>query len=108
WPVFCNPFISASYIFLVAKFMDNLSNSRLKVLQRSVLAVAIIAGGAAVVVARDFIYPIGLGVLLSYLVYPLAKFLEKQIKHRGAATLISVLTAVIIFIGFFFLLYQQL
>ena len=87
--------------------MDNVDNSRLKILQRSVLALAIITGGAVVVVARDFIYPVCLGVLLSYLVYPLAKFFEKKIKHRGAATLISVLIAVIVFIGFFFLLYQQ-
>lgn len=80
----------------------------LKVLQRSVLILAIIACGAVVVIARSFIYPICFAILLSYLIYPVAKFLEKILRHRGAATLLSVLIAVAVFVGFFVFLTGQL
>src|SRR5690606_20587523 len=78
-----------------------------KLLLRAVLILAIVAGGAAVFFLRDFFYPILLAVLLSYLIYPLAKFFEKYLKHKGVATLLSVLISVIVALGAFIFLSSQ-
>src|SRR5690606_42082490 len=52
-------------------------------------------------------YPQFLGIMLSYLIYPVAKFLEPKIGHSGAAILLSILMSVVVTIGFMFFLYQQ-
>lgn len=76
-------------------------------MQRSVLVITLILFGALVVIGRSFIYPICFAILFSYLIYPLAKFLEKILKHRGAAILLSVLLAIAVFVGFFLFMYRQ-
>jgi predicted PurR-regulated permease PerM len=55
------------------------------------------------ITARLFLYPIALGVLFAYLLYPLANFLEKKKFPRILAIVISIilLLTVITFIGFF-------
>src|SRR5690606_14920804 len=55
----------------------------------------------------DFIYPVCIAVLLSYLLFPLSKLFERLLKHRGAAILVSILIGIVIFLGFFFILSQQ-
>lgn len=79
-----------------------------KVLQRSVLVLTLLFFGATVIIGRDFIYPICLAILLSYLIYPMVKFFEKHIKYSNLATLTSVLIAVVVAFGFIFFLSQQL
>lgn len=49
-----------------------------------------------VIVAKDFLYPITFGILLSYLLYPIANFLEKKGLPRILAILISIIFAAII------------
>ena len=50
-----------------------------------------------VITAREFLYPIVLGVLLGYLIYPIACYLEKKGLPRIPASLLSIL--IFIFIG---------
>lgn len=78
-----------------------------KVLQRCVLILVIIASGTVVIIARDFIYPVCVAILLSYLIYPMVRFFEKHLNHSAIATLLSVLIAVIAAVGFLFFLSLQ-
>ena len=87
--------------------MNQSTPSNLTVLQRSALIIAIIACGTVVIAARDFVYPVCIAVLLSYLLFPLSQLLERFLKHRGAAILLSILIGIIISFGFFFILSQQ-
>lgn len=88
--------------------MNNNFDESFKILLRAVLILTLVTTAAVMVFARNVFYPVFLAILLSYLLYPVVKFLEKIVKHSGVATLISVLLGMIVFIGIFFLLYQQL
>ncbi len=47
-----------------------------------------------IILARDFLYPLTFGMLLSYLLYPIANFLEKKGLPRILAIIISLLIAI--------------
>ncbi len=49
-----------------------------------------------IILAKDFLYPIAFGILLSYLLYPIANFLEKKGLPRILAILLSILLATVI------------
>lgn len=51
------------------------------------------------IVAKDFLYPIAFGILLSYLLYPIANFLEKKGLPRILSILISIIFAALIVTG---------
>lgn len=87
--------------------MDEKTPIDFKLLQRSVLILAIIVSAAALYFIRSFIYPIFLAVLLSYLVYPLVKLLEKYLRHRGVATFLGVVLSLLVALGFFVFLSSQ-
>jgi len=84
---------------------NSVTNS--KVIKIALVILAIVAIGFIVVVGRDFIYPVCLAILFSYLVYPVVKFFERYIPFKMLATLISVLITVVVFAGVIFFLYQQ-
>lgn len=48
------------------------------------------------IVAKDFLYPITFGILLSYLLYPITNFFEKKNFPRIAAILISIILGAVI------------
>jgi predicted PurR-regulated permease PerM len=52
-----------------------------------------------IILARDFLYPLAFGILLSYLLYPIANFLEKKSFPRILAILLSIVIATIIVTG---------
>jgi len=58
--------------------------------------------------ARDFLYPLFLAVLFSYLLYPVVKKLEAWGVPRILANFITILTGMALFIGLLILLYKQL
>lgn len=57
--------------------------------------------------ARNFLYPIFFAVLLSYLLYPFASFLEKKGVPRILAIIISILFAIVLIAGAGFFVYTQ-
>src|SRR5690554_403156 len=87
--------------------MKNNFDKKFKILQRCILILTIIAVGTVFVVGRDFFYPVLLGVMLSYLLYPLAKFFEPKIGHSGVSILLSIFVSVIVTVGFIFFFYSQ-
>lgn len=87
--------------------MDNTYDTSFRVLLRAVLVIAILACASVFILAREFFYPIFLAVLLSYLLYPVTKFLRRFIPHEGVSIVISILALLAVFLGLFFLLYQQ-
>lgn len=48
------------------------------------------------IVAKDFLYPITFGILLSYLLYPVANYFEKKKLPRIIAILLSILLATVV------------
>jgi len=59
------------------------------------------------IAAKDFLYPVVIGVLLGYLLYPIACFLEKQGFPRILASLISIIFFISIVGTGLILLYKQ-
>ncbi len=57
---------------------------------------------------KNFLYPIALGILFAYLLYPIASYMEKKGVHRIPANLIAILTGMIILYSTLFFLYHQL
>lgn len=57
---------------------------------------------------RNFLYPIFLGILFAYLLYPVNKFFENLSLPRIVAILISVVLGIIIVYGTVFFIYTQL
>jgi predicted PurR-regulated permease PerM len=51
----------------------------------------------ALILAKDFLYPLAFGILLSYLLYPIVNFFEKKGIPRIAAILITIIIAIIVF-----------
>lgn len=78
-----------------------------KILLRAVLILTLIASAVVFIFSREFFYPIFLAVLLSYLLYPVAKFFEKLIRHEGISIVISIFVLLAVLVATFFLLYQQ-
>ncbi len=52
----------------------------------------------ALILARDFLYPLAFGILLSYLLYPIVNFLEKKGFPRILSILLTILAAVAVFV----------
>jgi predicted PurR-regulated permease PerM len=59
------------------------------------ILLALFLGVYAIIVARDFLYPIAFGLLLAYLLYPLVNYLEKKDFPR----IISILIGLVLLIG---------
>jgi predicted PurR-regulated permease PerM len=49
------------------------------------------------ILARDFLYPLAFGILLSYLVYPIVNYLEK----KGFPRIVSILLTILVTVAFF-------
>ncbi len=62
----------------------------------------------ALVEARIFLYPIALGILFAYLLYPIANFLEQNNFPRIVANLISIILGLALVTGAFFFIYKQI
>src|SRR4030042_4025947 len=52
-----------------------------------------------IVLAKDFLYPITFGIVLSYLLYPMANYLEKNGLPRILSILLSIILATIVLTG---------
>ncbi|HYW94182.1 MAG TPA: AI-2E family transporter [Bacteroidales bacterium] len=63
---------------------------------------------AGIIQARNFLYPLTFAIMFSYLLYPLANFLEKRSFPRILAILISILSAIIILGSIFYVFYTQM
>lgn len=87
--------------------MNDPNTQSLKVIRTCLIILVVIFLFTVLVVARDFIYPIGLGILLAYLIYPLVKFMEKILPSRILATLLSIVLTIVVIGAFIFFLYQQ-
>lgn len=57
---------------------------------------------------KNFLYPIFLGILFAYLLYPLAKYFEKRTIPRIPGILLSVIFGIVIVYGTIFFIYSQL
>ncbi len=57
---------------------------------------------------RNFLYPIFLGVLFAYLLYPIAKWFEDKNVPRIPANLISIFIGIIVIYGLIFFIYTGL
>lgn len=62
----------------------------------------------SLIAVRDFLYPILLAILISFLLYPIAKWLEEHGFHRIWANLISIIFGVAVVAGVFYFLYTQI
>ncbi|MCC9165631.1 AI-2E family transporter [Pontibacter harenae] len=60
------------------------------------------------VAAREFLYPIFMAVLFSYLLYPVVKKLEEWGVPRILANFITIILSTLAIVGLFVLLYKQL
>lgn len=50
------------------------------------------------IMARDFLYPLAFGILLSYMLYPLVNYLEKKGMPRIMSILIPIVIALVLFV----------
>ncbi len=57
---------------------------------------------------RNYLYPITLGGLFAYLLYPVASYLERHGMHRIFANIISILLGIALVTGLFFFFYKQI
>ncbi|MCB0807059.1 MAG: AI-2E family transporter [Bacteroidales bacterium] len=57
---------------------------------------------------RNFLYPLGLGVLFAYLFYPLASFFEKNKIPRILANLLSIIIGISVLYGLLIFIYRRL
>ena len=60
-----------------------------------------------IIAAREFLYPIAFGVLLAYLLFPVANFLEMKGVPRILSIIISILFSLIVVAGAGFFIYDQ-
>lgn len=79
-----------------------------KLVQITMIVFLIIMVLSILIIGREFLYPIFLAVLFSYLLYPLAVLLEKWRFPRIAAILVSIILGMVFIGGIIFLLYQQI
>jgi len=61
----------------------------------------------SIIEARDFLYPIVLGLLFGYLLYPIACFLEKRNFPRIPASIISIVFFLVVVGSVIFFIYKQ-
>jgi len=61
----------------------------------------------ALILARDFLYPLAFGILLSYLLYPIVNYLEKKGFPRILSILLTILAAVAGFIAIAFFVLKR-
>ncbi len=57
---------------------------------------------------RNYLYPITLGGLFAYLLYPIASYLEKHSVPRILANILSILLGIAVVSGVFFFIYKQM
>lgn len=57
---------------------------------------------------RNFLSPIALGILLAYLLYPIASFIEKKGAHRIFANLAAIFIGIFVLYTIVFFLYREL
>ena len=62
---------------------------------------------AGLIKAKPFLAPLSIAIILSLLVYPLSRIMEKSFMNRVAASLINTIILFLISIGFFALLSMQ-
>jgi len=74
----------------------------------AVWLIALVLFTFAMIKARNFLYPITLGLLLAYLLYPLSNLMEKNRFPRILAILLSIIVGVIVIGGIFSFFYAQL
>jgi predicted PurR-regulated permease PerM len=74
----------------------------------SLLFIASVVFVYAIIMARDLLYPLFFGLLLSYLLYPLTNWLEKKRFPRILAILVSIILAIIVLVAGFLFLYSQI
>ena len=56
---------------------------------------------------KNFLYPIFLGILFAYLLYPVAKFFERSSIPRIPGILMSVVVGIVLVYGTIFFIYTQ-
>ncbi len=62
-----------------------------------------------IIVAKNFLYPIALGILFAYLLYPIENFFETKLKiPRILSNILSIIVGIIVLAGGFFIIYKQL
>ncbi|MCF8228304.1 MAG: AI-2E family transporter [Bacteroidales bacterium] len=62
----------------------------------------------AIIVARDYLYPIVLGMLFAYLLFPIANWLEKNHFPRILANLVSIIFGIIVIASALVFIYNQI
>jgi len=72
-------------------------NSKLIGVRLTYFLLSIILLIFGLIVAKDFLYPLAFGILLSYLLYPLVNFLEKKGMPRIMSILIPIVIALVVF-----------
>lgn len=80
----------------------------ISLIYKAFIVLVLIAISTVLVIGRDFIYPVCLAILFSFLIYPFSNWLEKKIKSRAVATLLSVLLGVILLSGALLFMYEQI
>lgn len=73
----------------------------------SFFLLAVILFFYAIIIAKDFLFPIVLGLLFGYLLFPIAEFLEGKRIPRILANLISILSFLVIVGAGLLLVYKQ-
>jgi predicted PurR-regulated permease PerM len=61
----------------------------------------------ALILAKDFLYPLAFGIMLSYLLYPIVNYFEKKSLPRILSILIPILIAIIVFGGLAFFILKR-
>lgn len=85
--------------------MDNKIFSLARVNQFLIFLIALFT---VVIIAREFLYPIALGLLLAYLLYPVAQFLEYKARFpRILAIIVTILVAIFVVSTVVDILYNQ-
>lgn len=74
----------------------------------SLVLLTIILFVYGIIAAKQFLFPLALGAMFAYLLYPIANYLEKNRFPRILAILISIAFALLIIGVAFFLFYRQL
>jgi predicted PurR-regulated permease PerM len=60
------------------------------------------------IMARDFLYPLALGVLISYLLFPIVNFLEKKGVSRILSIMLPLLVALAVFVFLFIFITKRI
>lgn len=82
--------------------------SRPFIIKYTYTLLAIILSIYGIIVAKNFLYPITFGILLAYLLYPVANYLEKKNFPRIISIFFSLILSVTVVFFTIFFLYKQL